>query len=294
VKTKPCDFKSTVNERGDQVSINAKIKVLTSQHEDMFFRVKVRALEPKTKREFNPPLEVISAPIKVISKPKQMKKRKTTKRRSLNDMLIETVQRIESQQQSQQENLEHIIRRRKRKATERSGGFKAPAFPTSSLNNGMSISIPQINNNNFNMRNPMASSNNNNNNNNNSGSNWDPSASPEEELVVAIGQFFSSYEQLDSQDRPTKIRRVMRSWSTREAEQLSELFDVLISSGFDDDLDEKEEKKKDDYPAAPEGCNCLACPHKLELEKIDEFYKDFLASEIPLMEAELDGELGEH
>ena len=31
VKTKPCDFKSTVNERGDQVSINAKIKVLTSQ-----------------------------------------------------------------------------------------------------------------------------------------------------------------------------------------------------------------------------------------------------------------------
>lgn len=292
VKTKPCDLKSTVNERGDQVSVNAKIKVLTSQHEDMFFRIKVRALEPKTKREFNPPLEVISAPIKVISKPKQMKKRKATKRRSLNDMLVETVQRIESQQEAQQEALEQLIRSKKRKATELRSGkdFKTPHNFSSSVAN---VGVPQHAYTTY--ANVSMNTNNNNNsysntnNNSSSVSNWDPSVQAEEDLVEAIVQFFAAYEQLESGDRPSKIRRVMRSITTRETEQLSELFDDLTSARFDECTGEKEEKKKE-YPASQEGCNCLDCPHKAELEKIDEFYKDFLltSSEMPSFMEDLD------
>lgn len=261
----------------------------------MFFRIKVRALEPKTKREFNPPLEVMSAPIKVISKPKQMKKRKATKRRSLNDMLVETVQRIEEQQQAQQETLEQMIRRRKRKASERDAkDFKAPpTFSTSSFNNSgspMNITMQNIstfspnNNNNNNIANNNFSTTTNS---NNGGTHWNPSASAEEELTVALGQFFMSFEQLEADERPTKIRRVMRNLAATEAEQLSTLFEDLISNKFNE-TGEKEEKKKDFLPAE-DGCNCLDCPHKLELEKIDEFYKDFLASEIPLMD---DMELG--
>lgn len=272
----------------------------------MFFRIKVRALEPKTKREFNPPLEVISAPIKVISKPKQLKKRKTTKRRSLNDMLVETVQRIESQQQAQQECLEELLRNRKRKAERNAkvGGFKSPIAPTTnyidSINSSALGSLPPHLNNysntfNTNQNNNNTTNNNNNNNNINNNNGWDPSAIAEEELAEALVQFFSAYEQLEAEDRPTKIRRVMRSCTTRETEELSELFRDLTyarAAGEREKEKEKEEEKKkskegDDqyaYPASVEGCNCLDCPHKLELEKIDEFYKDFLASELPLME----------
>jgi len=256
----------------------------------MFFRIKVRALEPKTKREFNPPLEVISAPIKVISKPKQLKKRKTTKRRSLNDMLVETVQRIESQQQTQQEALEQLVRSRKRKATERSTkgmpNLKAPNTSyIDSINSSALGSLPPHLNNyantfNSNTHNSLNLNTNNNNNNNNNG--WDPSAIAEEEFAEALLQFFAAYEQLESEERPTKIRRVMRSCTSRETEELSELFRDMTSASFS--REEKEEKKKEEYPASTEGCNCLDCPHKAELAKIDEFYKDFLASELPLME----------
>jgi len=75
VKVKPVEFKQTNNERADQTVLEARIKVLTSQHEDMFFRAKIVALDPKTGREFNPSIFCYSDPIKVISKPEQIKKK---------------------------------------------------------------------------------------------------------------------------------------------------------------------------------------------------------------------------
>jgi len=103
VKSKPHEYKISINETGDKLCVNTRIKVLTSQHEDMFFRVLLRFLEVSTKRMFRPALEVLSEPIKVISKPKQNTKRKraTTKRRTLSDLLVETVQRIEENQKKQ-------------------------------------------------------------------------------------------------------------------------------------------------------------------------------------------------
>lgn len=50
--------------------IEARIKVLTSQHEDSLFKIRFSALEPSTGTE----LEVYSEPIKVISKLTQLKK----------------------------------------------------------------------------------------------------------------------------------------------------------------------------------------------------------------------------
>jgi len=109
VKIKPAEFKQTNNERADQTNLEMRIKVLTSQHEDMFFRAKIVALDPKTGREFNPSIFCYSDPIKVISKPEQIKKKKPTKKRTLTDMLVETVTRIEKQQTDQQKLIEKLL-----------------------------------------------------------------------------------------------------------------------------------------------------------------------------------------
>jgi len=101
VKVKPIEFKSLPNETGDQCSVELRIKVLTSQHEDMFFKVRIQGQDPITKADI-PNLKAITGAIKVISKPEQLKKRQPPpKKRNVNDMVVEAVTRIEKQQSEQ-------------------------------------------------------------------------------------------------------------------------------------------------------------------------------------------------
>jgi hypothetical protein len=75
VHNKPVEFKAAPADRGTQLQLELRIKVLTSQHEDMFFRVLVQLFDRATKTPV-PDLYVRTMPIKVISKPEQAKKRK--------------------------------------------------------------------------------------------------------------------------------------------------------------------------------------------------------------------------
>jgi len=90
------------------VDIEVRLKVLSSQHEDMFFRVKFIALDPIGKQEVAASLMVLSAPIKVISKPEQLKKRRPSKKRTLNDALIDSLNRIERRQNDQQKLIDRL------------------------------------------------------------------------------------------------------------------------------------------------------------------------------------------
>lgn len=104
----------------------------------MFFKVKIQGQDPVTKQDV-PNLKVITAPIKVISKPEQLKKRQpaalpvpttgaapaavsnlavpinpipanaNSKKRTVNDLVIEAVTRIEKQQYEQSNILERIM-----------------------------------------------------------------------------------------------------------------------------------------------------------------------------------------
>jgi len=74
VKSKPLEYFTHTNDKGDQLFVQIRIKVLSSQHEDMFFRVKVINFLNSTK-ELIPNMTIYSQPIKVISKPDQIKKR---------------------------------------------------------------------------------------------------------------------------------------------------------------------------------------------------------------------------
>lgn len=120
VRSKPLEVKAHTSDRGDTWSCEAKIKVLTSQHEDLFFRIKFIALDPTTGKEFQPPFSLLSGPIKVISKPEQLKRSSipaskpavpADKKRTLQDLLVESVHRLEQAQQEQTRTLQLLLER---------------------------------------------------------------------------------------------------------------------------------------------------------------------------------------
>jgi hypothetical protein len=108
VKLKPMDFKLKPNEDGDQLSVEIRIKVLTSQLEDMFFRVRIALVDPQTMQEVSPLFTVLSHPIRVVSKPDQVKKKIKKRKRAPTDNLMDTLARIEAQQKEQQRLLKKL------------------------------------------------------------------------------------------------------------------------------------------------------------------------------------------
>lgn len=72
VQSKPVEYKPTLNDLADQISFDIKIKVLSSHHEDNFFRLKLTVWDPHNPQF--PSLTLMSLPIKVISKPLKHRK----------------------------------------------------------------------------------------------------------------------------------------------------------------------------------------------------------------------------
>lgn len=249
LKVKPLSFKYAVANGGLAATVELKIKCLTSQHEDSFFRAKITALDPRTGREFSPSLFAVSEPIKVISKPEQLKKRKIAKKRTLTDMLVETVARIERQQQTQAALIERLAEAAARPAApvpmeDISAPRSAPAPASASAS---SAPAPATNVNNNNAPQPV-------------------------EFEVAFSQFLASYHSLPSEERAEKVRRLVRGSSSRDTEKLSELIDLFTTEGLN------QPPPGSDLTAGGASCQCAACPHRAELAKIDDFYKEFLSS----------------
>lgn len=86
---------------------------------------------------------------------------------------------------------------------------------------------------------------------------------------------------MQPEEKPETIRKLIRNSSTRDTERLSELLDLFWTEGL---------QKEPSYGSRPKerpaviggskdaGCNCPDCPHRQELERIDEFYKEFLST----------------
>jgi hypothetical protein len=108
IKHKPFEFRVKVDPSGTYVNIECRLKVLTSQLEDMFFRLRFLGLDPISKRVIGPQLTAISEPIKVISKPEQLRKNVPTQKRKINEALVHVLDRIENSQTSQKELLDHL------------------------------------------------------------------------------------------------------------------------------------------------------------------------------------------
>jgi len=100
VKLKPLEYKVRVNDSGSKVNVECRLKVLSSQLEDMNFRIKFIALDPITQKEICPLLTTISDPIKVISKPEQIRKKKVSKK-TISDSVMDDLARIDQQHATQ-------------------------------------------------------------------------------------------------------------------------------------------------------------------------------------------------
>jgi hypothetical protein len=127
VKEKPMECKIHPNDhQPGTLTAEVRIKVLSTQHEDLFFKVKFTAIDKATKRET---FCTYSAPIKVISKSDQVKKKKQPKqkKRTLTDILVDTLTSIEKRQQEQCELLASIL-----------------GVPVSALPMAQSMSFPQV------------------------------------------------------------------------------------------------------------------------------------------------------
>lgn len=100
LKTKPIVVKTSVNPPGTKLSVEVRIKVLTSQLEDSLFIVMVRGYDQITNEVV---LSSSSDAIKVISKSDQVKKPKqpSQKKRNITDSLGEYLTQIETTSQEQ-------------------------------------------------------------------------------------------------------------------------------------------------------------------------------------------------
>jgi len=104
VSTKPVDYKPSINDAGDEISFDAKISALSSQHEDSFFRLKITVWDPTPSSPYSTPITALSHPIKVISKPINQRKNKksdtVTRRRSSKNSASSPVDKTKESQTS--------------------------------------------------------------------------------------------------------------------------------------------------------------------------------------------------
>jgi len=97
----------------------------------------------------------------------------------------------------------------------------------------------------------------------------------------AFANLMRSYSAMPAEERPETIRKVIRNSSIRDTERLSELLDLFWTEGLQREPSFGGKQNTRDRLAVmgrEEGCSCTDCPHKQELERIDEFYKEFLST----------------
>jgi len=280
---------------------------LTSQLEDMLFRIRVTALDPVSKKPIDY-LTAVSDPIKVVSKPEQIKKKPkpickpkenpaaiaAAHKRQADEMVIESLDAVEHRCSEQQELLASLVQLTEQRSSLLTGALDQTlvqkpvmdglgvASPTSSLSPPTSCdeassparklrkmkSVDAMQ-----VASPVKVA------------VKGPSAADLFEAVFA--GFMRSYDKLSSDDRPQRIRKCVLSLGARDSQTVAFMLQQCAQAC--------EEKKSSPLPLAP----FMASPPlppvqqpvlgkhrdlvmKEEMEKIDQFYNsDFLALSSP-------------
>ena len=250
VKNKPLEFKGIISDASDKMTLEVRIKKLSSQLEDMFFKIRIQGCDSFSKKPI-PSLAITSQPIKVVSKPEQIIRikegqkagetaaatKQRTKKRSVNEMMFDSIQKIEKQQQEQMQLLKTLM---EKEAAEQNSSNIHPVKNLDVTCKG------------------------------DFGSN-------EDNLDAALHNFLKAYESINPSERPTKIRKIIRNIPARSVDALSE-FTSHIQYSIEKDAegtcepeifqDTKQiaDKRHDDY-ISPD-----------DLQRADDFYRDLLFS----------------
>jgi len=297
VKHKPLDYKlQSVNESGTEAQIECRLKVLTSQLEDMHFRIKFQAILVQTEVCF---MTAITDPIKVISKPERPPPDKRPrpnpgKRKTNNDILLETLTSVHQRQTQQQEMLKQLMQfvsKGSIAANPNSTAIPAePAFGNPVHTNLLPATaapappVPPVN---------VPG---------NSGSQsmfWEPAKKKHKldddrplDFETAFRDLMDAFDALAPEKRGDYMRNFIRNNNT-SPDELSELHDMFSSEGLGRSIGMEissggmPSAVPSPFPGMPnmsrtpmalDECRCENCPHRNELNQLELFYKELFFS----------------
>jgi hypothetical protein len=271
-------------------------------------------------------MTVLTPPIKVISKPEQLRKKKTpavpplpslstpsigipnplvtpalvspsTKKRSLTEILMDVVTRIEQKQADQQRAIERMLDQQTAQATSLdTAQRKMPKVDPLSIFCWSDTDFTNV----VNPLSLLSSAEHTTSNANPTTTTTTSSLSTSStnsnhevpDFEVSFINLLKAYQQLPPEQRSAAIRGALRESSTKDVEKISEILDLFWSEGFQNQTSRTTTLLSDSGTFStgdsstgnlgshdPETCTCADCPHKQELERIDEFYKDFLSQQ---------------
>lgn len=257
-KQEPMTYKLHLNETGTKAMFEIKVAVLSSQHEDSLFRVKVVAtFSNRVERE------IISEPIKTVSKPSQVGKERKKKlsspevlaqaaakkqKRTLSDIsdfaqpefsspsiinssttttnptILEAILRLEKEQREHKQMLSNLM---VSLAGKKDQQVSLPVTTTSTTTTTLL------------------------------------SSSGEEELEAAFANFLNAYSKVNASERASKLRKIVTSSTAKDHVKnlVSDCQQIL--PGEISPLTE---------------CHCINCPAKKELDILDGFYAELSSS----------------
>jgi len=235
IKHKPFEFRVKVDPSGTFVNIECRLKVLTSQLEDMFFRLRFLGLDPLSKRVIGPQLVTISEPIKVISKPEQLRKNLPTQKRKINEGLVNVLDRIENSQTHQKELLDHLQHQLNSMKSFIKGVSQLPRKKQKTIEN-----LPV----------------------------------KEYTIEETFAQMLTAFELESAESRAQKTKRclVESNVSSEEAFEFVDLFNAVLGRPIGQQVFQPSAKAN--LSSSPNECRCLSCPHREEMKTFEEFYSD--------------------
>ena len=283
----PLITKVDISERGDEASVDCRIRVLTSQHEQSLFQISISAVNPETGQSFTPPLHFLTDPIKVISKPEQQKPPPSAALKGVSsEKLAEVVSRIERQQMEQAKLLQQLLDSKSLPSSSHrsssslsishpshsSSHLSHPSnllsHPNSSAASASSLSLPPD---------PRLSS-------SSSHDELLPLKTPESAFEEAFSQFVDTF--ISSSSKPDTVRQLLKTSNPSLLRDFSGFLEDLHSA-----TDAHRKMVMDDpppgfLPDSANQCSCGSrCPFSKELERVDVYYRDFLSSDLMRFDA---------
>lgn len=248
----PLEYFTHFNASGDEVTIEFRIKVLSSQLENSTFLIKVSV------KHDGKPVEVLSAPIRSVSKVQQIQRKKD----AIQNNVVPTTPSIDQLKK----------RKRSRAVVEDEDSSTSSSDVMEMLHQIRETQLLQLE---MMERPSMAplvpklefSS-----------MEEDSCSSPKApSLEEAFRAFIAAYQATSTSERPSKIRRLIESSDISQS--ASELVVNLSQAGIQVPCSHNSE----DFNTV---CNCANCPFKSQLNQLDDFYMTYLTNPVNLEQTE--------
>jgi hypothetical protein len=196
LNTKPCEFKVHLNEKKvDEATLEIRMKVLTSQHEDMLFRLHISVSDELRKQIYR----TTSSAIKVVSKPDQVRRinGEKLKKKPHTDVVFDSLERIEERQRKQQEDFAAMFQML------RSVAPQAPLSVSSSSTFDPSVAASVVD-----------------------------SKIEDMSFEGAFSLCLKKFHSLPTEERPTKVRKLVSVCTVRDSRAISEFVDLISVEGL--------------------------------------------------------------